>query len=101
MTTRAPAVLKIVNGDGQRVAKASKIHRCQWFSPKKNVPSHRFQKMTIAHLYMSWINASKEKSFCLLYIEGLAKSIFITCGLKLDEDNDKKDELHFHLCILN
>ena len=57
--------------------------------------------MTIAHLYMSWINANKEKSFCLLYIELLAKSIFITCGLKLDKDNDKEDELHFHLCILN
>ena len=26
---------KVVNGDGQRVAKPSKIHRCQWFSRKK------------------------------------------------------------------
>ena len=44
---------------------------------------------------------NQEKLFCLLYIELLAKSIFITCGLKLDKDNDKEDELHFHLCILN
>ena len=44
---------------------------------------------------------NKEKSRCLLYIKLLAKSIFITCGLKSDEDNDKEDELYFHLCILN
>ena len=46
-------------------------------------------------------NDKQKKSFCLLYIELLAKSTFITCGLKLDEDNDKEDKLHFHLCILN
>ena len=46
---------KLVNGNGQRVAKPSKIHQCQWFSRKKNIPSHRSQKMTIAHLqYKTW-----------------------------------------------
>ena len=43
---------KVVNGDGQKVAKPSKNHWCQWFSRKKTIPSHRFQKMTIAHLYL-------------------------------------------------
>ena len=46
---------QVFDGDGQRVAKPMKIHRCQLFSQKKNVPSHRSQKMTIAHLYVCCI----------------------------------------------
>ena len=42
---------KIVNGDGQRIAKPSKIHRCQWLSWKKTIPSHRSPKLTIDQLY--------------------------------------------------
>ena len=37
-----------------------------------------------------WINDNQEKLFCLIYNELLAKSILISCSLKLDEDNDKK-----------
>ena len=49
--TQWSVIKKVVNGDGQRGAKPSKNHWCQWYSREKNIILHRSHKMTIAHLY--------------------------------------------------
>ena len=67
---------KVVNGDGQRVAKPLKIHWCQWFSRKKNIPSHCSQKITIAHPYLKQCNGMITVYWILIAI----KSVLPTKG---------------------